>query len=156
MDVNFIVFRQWNDGWSFCLFLNIHDESTWFTRFFKRNASDAGDQPHHRKTKLFIGVLRDRHSRGSIRLYRLHISRALAIYIIAAAAIYIFACVLSTALFNVPLNNLLERADAETDEGRCLWRDYLSQWTNWNHLRSFACVLSTILLAYSLSEIGGL
>ena len=77
-------------------------------------------------------------------------------YIIAAAAIYIFACVLSTALFNVPLNNLLERADAETDEGRCLWRDYLSQWTNWNHLRSFACVLSTILLAYSLSEIGGL
>ena len=78
------------------------------------------------------------------------------LYIIAAAAIYIFACVLSTGLFNAPLNDLLEQADAATDEGRCLWRDYLTQWTNWNHVRSFACVLSTILLAYSLSELGRL
>ncbi len=36
----------------------------------------------------------------------------------AAAAIYVFGCILCTMVFNVPLNNQLEAVDPASDEGR--------------------------------------
>ena len=53
-----------------------------------------------------------------------------------------------TALFNVPLNNRLARADlAEADAA---WPAYRARWQRWNHVRTFVGVVSIVLLAAGL------
>ena len=74
-------------------------------------------------------------------------------YIGLSAGLYVVGCLLSTILFNVPLNDKLESVDSHGDEELVLWDIYLVRWTRWNHVRSVATVLSTALLAYALSEI---
>ena len=74
-------------------------------------------------------------------------------YIGLSAGLYVVGCLLSTILFNVPLNDKLESVDSHGDEELALWDTYLVRWTRWNHVRSVATVLSTALLAYALSEI---
>ena len=70
-----------------------------------------------------------------------------------AAAVYAVACILSTIAFNIPLNNRLETTDPLAAQGRDFWKQYLDEWTRWNHVRSVACVITTILLAFSLTKI---
>ena len=70
-----------------------------------------------------------------------------------AAAVYVAACVLSTIAFNIPLNNRLATTDPLTTQGHEFWRQYLDEWTRWNHVRSVACVITTILFAFSLTKI---
>lgn len=74
-------------------------------------------------------------------------------YIALSAGLYVVGCLLSTILFNVPLNNQLEHVNSHADEELTLWDIYLVRWTRWNHVRSIATVLSTALLAYALSQI---
>ncbi len=74
------------------------------------------------------------------------------VVLLCATVVYTVACVLSTMAFNVPLNNQLDAAQADSQEGRDLWQRYLVVWTNWNHVRSAACVTSTLLVAYALTE----
>ena len=69
-----------------------------------------------------------------------------------AAAIYIVGCVFSTIAFNVPLNNQLEAVDSASEEGRLLWSRYLVRWTRWNHVRSAATLISTVLLALTIAN----
>ena len=78
-------------------------------------------------------------------------------YIGLSAGLYVVGCLLSTILFNVPLNDQLESVDSHLesvdshgDEELALWDIYLVRWTCWNHVRSVATVLSTALLAYAL------
>jgi uncharacterized membrane protein len=70
--------------------------------------------------------------------------------IVAAAAFYIIACFGVTMLFNVPLNDALAKADALSAEGAALWADYLTSWTLWNHVRTFASLISGALLVSAL------
>ena len=70
-----------------------------------------------------------------------------------AAAVYVAACVLSTIAFNIPLNNRLATTDPLTTQGHDFWKQYLDEWTRWNHVRSVACVITTILFAFSLTKI---
>ncbi|XOV78466.1 MAG: DUF1772 domain-containing protein [Aestuariibacter sp.] len=72
------------------------------------------------------------------------------VFIILATLVYVFACVLSTIIFNVPLNDRLADCDPEHLESQRFWRDYLVHWTRWNHLRSVACVVSILILALTL------
>ena len=76
-------------------------------------------------------------------------------WIWAGAGTYFVACLLSTVLFNVPLNNRLDAVDPDTDEGKALWQHYLVRWTCWNHVRSVATVVSTPLLSMGLLQSGG-
>lgn len=71
---------------------------------------------------------------------------------IAAAAIYIIACILSTIAFNVPLNNQLDSVDPESQTGQELWSRYLSDWTRWNHLRSLATLVTALILGYAIAS----
>lgn len=71
----------------------------------------------------------------------------------SAAVIYIFGCIVSTIVFNVPLNNQLEAIDPASEEGRVLWAQYASKWTRWNHVRSVATLISTSLLALTISTL---
>lgn len=74
-------------------------------------------------------------------------------YTISASATYVIACILSTIRFNIPLNDRLEKTDPLTVEGHEFWRQYVNQWTKWNHVRALACVVTAILLAISLTKI---
>jgi len=71
--------------------------------------------------------------------------------LVCAAAIYVVACILSTITFNIPLNNRLEIMDPSTTEGQNFWAQYVDEWTRWNHVRALACVMTTILIAFSLT-----
>ena len=72
-------------------------------------------------------------------------------YLIAATSFYVATCLVSTMAFNVPLNNQLEALSADEPEGLSFWKHYLARWTLWNHVRSIACLICTLLVGYSLS-----
>lgn len=82
----------------------------------------------------------------------LNLERDAALYITAAAAVQFLGCFLITAFGNVPLNNALARADADSSDGRELWRKYLRSWTRWNHVRTAACIATAALLLIAAYE----
>ena len=51
-----------------------------------------------------------------------------------------------TAAANVPLNNALDRVDADSADGERLWQHYLSRWTAWNHVRTVASTAALLAL----------
>jgi len=68
-----------------------------------------------------------------------------------AGAIYftgMFAC---TAMFNVPLNNVLAAIDDDDINTQVIWAGYLKSWTRWNHLRTFSSLISCVICIYVLS-----
>ncbi len=69
----------------------------------------------------------------------------------AATASYVVACLASTLAFNVPLNNKLDAFSPETPESREFWNRYVVAWTRWNHVRSIACIASTLAVGLSLT-----
>jgi uncharacterized membrane protein len=54
--------------------------------------------------------------------------------------------------FNVPLNNRLASASANSAEGASVWNTYLSAWTAWNHVRTVAALAACASLIMALSE----
>jgi uncharacterized membrane protein len=59
---------------------------------------------------------------------------------VAGSLLYFAGTFLVTVLFNVPRNNALAAAVPESAEAAALWREYLSQWTAWNHVRMLAAL----------------
>lgn len=70
--------------------------------------------------------------------------------ILIASLIYLVGCIGVTMVFNVPLNNALAAARADTPEGAGLWQRYLAEWTSWNHVRTVAPIVSAILFTAAL------
>ncbi|XOV83680.1 MAG: DUF1772 domain-containing protein [bacterium] len=70
----------------------------------------------------------------------------------AATAIYLSACIVSTIAFNIPLNNQLDDVEPDSQQGRELWARYLLVWTRWNHLRSLATLVSALLLGSAVGN----
>jgi uncharacterized membrane protein len=54
--------------------------------------------------------------------------------------LYLIGCFLVTMVFNVPRNDALARVAPDTTEAAALWREYLSRWTAWNHVRMLAAL----------------
>jgi len=73
-----------------------------------------------------------------------------AYYILGGAALYVIGSFLLTIVFNVPLNNALDAADATTASGKEVWANYLTNWTFWNHVRTVASILSTAAFGLAL------
>jgi uncharacterized membrane protein len=46
---------------------------------------------------------------------------------------------------NVPLNNALAAMGSQAPGSAALWATYLTRWTLWNHVRTLACLASTLL-----------
>lgn len=67
-------------------------------------------------------------------------------WVLAAAAVYLVGTFGVTAALNVPLNNRLLAAHDKAAG----WRAYRQPWTAWNHVRTFAGVLATVLAAVGL------
>jgi uncharacterized membrane protein len=64
-------------------------------------------------------------------------------WLIAGALFYIVGSLLVTIAFNVPMNNTLAAADAASPEGQEIWKNYLVNWTFWNHVRTIASLLAS-------------
>ncbi len=73
-----------------------------------------------------------------------------AIYVIMGALVYLIGMFLVTVVYNVPMNKTLDSSIPDTVEAAELWSTYLLNWTAWNHVRTVACILSTVLFIISL------
>lgn len=71
-------------------------------------------------------------------------------YLVAGSVLHIVGSLLVTIAFNIPRNNALARVTPESDEAAVLWKDYLREWTTWNHVRTTAAAGSAVLLTLAL------
>jgi len=73
--------------------------------------------------------------------------------VLIAGLLYLAGCIGVTMVRNVPLNNALAAASADSVEATALWSRYLGIWTLWNHLRTAACIAASIVLMISLMAV---
>lgn len=74
-------------------------------------------------------------------------------WLLTGALLYIIGTFLVTMLFNVPLNNALLAVNADSAEAIRVWRDYLSRWTAWNHVRTVTSLAATASLITALGQL---
>ncbi|WP_434733416.1 DUF1772 domain-containing protein [Rhizobium sp. YTUHZ044] len=72
---------------------------------------------------------------------------------LGGAALYVFASFLSTIIFNVPMNDALEKVSGGGAEAAALWTTYLRDWTWWNHVRTIASLLASVAFVRALMMI---
>ena len=78
--------------------------------------------------------------------------QSIALYLLTASLLYLIGTIGVTIVCNVPLNDALAVVIPDSTEGATLWTRYLKDWTFWNHVRTVAALLATILFAISLCE----
>ncbi len=72
------------------------------------------------------------------------------LFLIVGAIAYLLGPFGITILFNVPLNNQLEKtSDTDADT---VWPDYQNRWQRWNHLRTYVGIASILLLSLGLAS----
>lgn len=62
----------------------------------------------------------------------------------ASSIVFFIGTVAVTVVFNVPLNDRLK--DASKSELSAVWKEYLSKWVFWNHVRTICGITSGLLL----------
>ena len=60
------------------------------------------------------------------------------IFVLAGALLYLVGIIGVTMFANVPMNDALAAVAPDSNEGAALWKDYLVNWTLWNHVRTVA------------------
>jgi len=71
-------------------------------------------------------------------------------YVVAGAVLYLVGTFLVTAVFNVPMNDALEKVDPAGPDAPSKWTAYVEKWTAWNHVRSVAALMGAALLVHAL------
>jgi uncharacterized membrane protein len=74
--------------------------------------------------------------------------------VVLGAAVYLAGMTGVTVAFNVPLNTRLDRAGENTTEAEVVWQHYLAVWTRWNHLRTIASIIASVLFTVALIHPG--
>ena len=69
--------------------------------------------------------------------------------LVAAGALYVIGTIGVTMGGNVPLNNELERFDAERADAAS-WSTWVSRWTAWNHVRTVAALAAAGIFTAAL------
>jgi uncharacterized membrane protein len=85
-----------------------------------------------------------------VSLLRWH--QASSLYLLAGSALYLVGTFLVTVVFNVPMNDALAAAAPADDASTDLWKDYLTRWTAWNHVRAAAALAAAALLTIAASH----
>jgi uncharacterized membrane protein len=80
----------------------------------------------------------------------LHWQDAAAPYWLVGAIAYLAGTLLVTMVFNVPRNNALAALALASSEGAAYWRDYLTSWTRWNHVRTISSLVAAASFIYAL------
>lgn len=70
--------------------------------------------------------------------------------LLAGGAIYVVGMFGVTIFFNVPLNNALAATDPSSAGAAGMWARYLKEWNLWNHVRTIASAIATILFIFAL------
>jgi uncharacterized membrane protein len=71
--------------------------------------------------------------------------------LLMACLIYLMGMFICTALFNIPLNNRLPKANNGDIDKIQLWFHYYKYWTRWNHLRTASSIVACVLSIYLLT-----
>ncbi|MDH6233068.1 putative membrane protein [Mesorhizobium soli] len=74
-----------------------------------------------------------------------------AIATLAGGVIYVLGMFLVTVIFNVPLNDALAAVDPSAEQGASLWARYLQDWTFWNHVRTVASLVASVLFTLAIA-----
>ncbi len=74
---------------------------------------------------------------------------------LGAAIFYFVGTFLVTMFANVPLNDRLAGVSATDPAAVESWEHYLDRWTMWNHVRTAAAMLATLLYSLALMQDGG-
>lgn len=64
---------------------------------------------------------------------------------------YLVGNLLVTRARNVPLNDALAAADADSAEAAAIWQRYLRDWTRWNTVRTVTAMAASVLLLIALA-----
>jgi uncharacterized membrane protein len=74
--------------------------------------------------------------------------------LIGAAVLYLVGVIGLTIGHHVPHNEALAAVHATATDAGDKWKAYVSGWTTWNHVRTIAPLISTMLLIAALSREG--
>jgi len=72
------------------------------------------------------------------------------LYLVAGGVLYFAGCFLVTMLCNVPLNDALAAVAPDSAEGAKMWARYLTEWTNWNSVRTAASLAASAFFILAL------
>ena len=73
-----------------------------------------------------------------------------AAYLLAGSLLYLVGAILVTIVFNVPMNEALDKVEPASGEAADLWARYLTRWTTWNHVRTVAAFLGSLSFILAL------
>lgn len=82
-----------------------------------------------------------------LAVYRGTLWTAASGWLLGGAGFYLVGSIGVTMVFNVPLNNTLDRTGPGAE---ALWKIYLERWTRWNHVRTVACLAAAGLFVGAL------
>src|SRR5262245_12997022 len=80
----------------------------------------------------------------------LRLSEPGACYLLAGSLLYLGGTIFVTMARNVPLNNRLAAAPADSAAGAKMWKEYLRSWSNWNHVRTLAALAAAACFIMAL------
>ncbi|MDX1513155.1 MAG: anthrone oxygenase family protein [Gammaproteobacteria bacterium] len=72
------------------------------------------------------------------------------VLLVAGSLSYLLGCFLVTIAFNVPKNKRLAVLSPSARDTEGPWREYLSKWTFWNHVRTVAAAAAALLYCLAL------
>jgi uncharacterized membrane protein len=81
----------------------------------------------------------------------LDINEAGSLFLLVGALAYLIGPFGITVLFNIPLNNLLARAEVSDSEE--IWPMYQKKWQWYNHIRTYTGVVSVVFMAMGLGSV---
>ena len=67
-----------------------------------------------------------------------------------AGLVYLVGMFMCTVVFNVPLNNRLTALNPHSADAEVNWSHYLKTWTQWDHLRTLASLITCVLCIWVL------
>ena len=70
-------------------------------------------------------------------------------YQLIGSALYL-ASIVVTAAYHVPKNDALDRVDPASAGAAETWRQYLTGWIAWNHVRTLTCIAGAVTLVLAL------
>lgn len=73
-----------------------------------------------------------------------------AVFLLSGGMLYFIGSFMVTGAFNIPRNNALAALNPADPAGPRFWRNYLRDWTAWNHVRMFASLAALVALLIAL------
>ena len=74
-------------------------------------------------------------------------------WLVLGSALYLVGVLGVTGRANAPRNDALARLDADDPASASSWRDYCRGWTVWNHVRSLAAALTSVVWVAALMRL---